>query len=171
MLIIDNPLFLLFITLGKLIFFLTLFKILNYLESKKSKNSNKASKSESKIEEKSKDLGCLESNDEFVDYKKMTNYLYDRFVTTPTSDDDYIESNISESFISEDTYAEIRNKKVEIKVEPVTSNYSDKENLYKKIEELTNNNRTEKERLLDEFNGLSREMKLLLIENILQKID
>ena len=55
-------------------------------------------------------------------------------------------------------------------VKPVENSvYSNQ--VHSKIAELTNNNRQEKERMLNEFNNLSKEMKLLLIENIMQKID
>ena len=169
MLIMENPLLMLFIALGILIFFLTLFKFLNMLESIKAKPSKKTAKAEPKKEEKPIEEKKEPAKDEEFDYKNITNYLYDRFVTNPSRDDEYIEKNISESFLNDKEYSDIRNKKVDIRVEPVVD--SSKDMLYQKIQELTNNNRQEKEKLLDEFNGLSREMKLLLIENIMQKID
>lgn len=167
MLIIESPLFLLIIALGILIFFLALFKLLELWEKYKSNNKPIAKKEPQKVEKKEPEIVW---EDDVFDEKNINNYLYDRFVVSPTIDDSFVDKQISEVFLDEKKYSEIRNKKVEIKVEPV-QNLSEKEILYNKIEQLTNNNRTEKERLLDEFNHLSREMKLLLIENILQKID
>ena len=102
----------------------------------------------------------------------MTNYLYDRFVTNPTTDDAiYYRDNISQSFLSDEKYTEIRDKKVKIDVNPVERTCCGGNKIHRKIAELTNNNRLEKERMLEEFDHLSKEMKLLLIENIMHKVD
>lgn len=162
--IIENPMLFLFIALGLLIFFLTLFKYLNKAESKKSKTEKKDSKTESVTKEEKKDS----SND--VVY---SNYLYDRFVSNPTKEDQVeYDSSISSAFLTEDEYQSIRNNKVEIKVKDTSSEsaLTEKELLYKKIESMTTENTATKEKLLEEFNSLSREMKLLLIENIMQQI-
>jgi len=184
MLIFEDPLKLLYIALGILLFFLTIFKISDFFgslkvkeKSKKNSQKEETSKSEDKKSEssESKNESVVEktaSEDVAFDSKNMTNYLYDRFVTNPTIDDSLRDtSKLSEAFLTDESYTEIRDKKVEIKVEPINSTNSYRENVYKKIQELTNNNRSEKERMLEEFNNLPKEMKLLLIENIIQKID
>lgn len=186
MLFVENPLKLLYIALGILISFLTIIKISNFFESVMTKTKSKPKKEESKTEkvkaeiksedikesksEKIEEKGVVE--DIVVDSKNMTNYLYDRFVANPTLDDS-IKDNImvSNAFLNDDDYAEIRDKKVKINVEPVQNTSYSRENVYRRIQELTNNNRIEKEKMLDEFNNLPKEMKLLLIENILQSIE
>ena len=160
MLIIENPIFLLIIALAILSFFLILFKLLNYFDSRKQKTQKTENKKEENVAQ------VEDKKEEYIE--PNTNYLYDRFVTEPTDDDAMsIDENICDAFLKDDDYLEIRNHKVDIKVEKS----DDKSELYKRIEQITNNNRIEKEKLLDEFNGLSREMKLLLIENILQKME
>lgn len=183
MLIIENPLRLLIIALCIMICLLLFFKIVNFCEKVNSKNKtkkdNKSAASDKKQESivEKKDGDAKNSDGEKVtdipfDSKNMTNYLYDRFVISPTTDDAiYYQDNISQSFLSEEKYAEIRDKKVHIDVKPVESSQYSRNHLYRKIEELTSNNRLEKEKMLDEFNNLSKEMKLLLIENIMQNID
>ena len=184
MLIIDNPLVMLIIALIIMISLLIFFKIVNFCESIKVKSKPKSdkkdavSKSEKVVASKEDNANKIKvdesekSEDIPYDSNSMTNYLYDRFVIDPTNDDPTkYRSNISESFISEEKYSEIRNKKVCINVEPVGYSNYQRSRIYDKINELTNNNRQEKERLLAEFQGLSKEMKLLLIENIMQKID
>ena len=103
-------------------------------------------------------------------YPNNDNYLHDRFVVSPTKDD-YVESKkISESFLSDTELGNIRNRNVNIHVNDVDYNLSSKQSLHKRISEMTNHNQQTRERLLDEFEGLSREMKLLIIENIIQKM-
>lgn len=184
MLIIENPLVMLIIALIIMICFLIFFKIVNFFENikvkSKPKSDKKASIAKSEKVSESKDDNANKikvdesekSEDIPFDSKSMTNYLYDRFVVDPTIDDQTkYKSNISGAFISEEKYSEIRNNKVNIKVEPVGYSNYQRNRIYDKINELTNNNRQEKEKLLDEFQNLSKEMKLLLIENIMQKID
>ena len=48
-----------------------------------------------------------------------------------------------------------------------TINKSDVEKNIDKLSDLKN----EKQKLIEEFNSMSKEMKLLIIENILQKLD
>lgn len=185
MLFVENPLKLLYVALGIMLFILALIKISNFFESliAKSKSNTKKDKpkdetvnTEKKLEDK-KELKPEKSEecvieDILVDSKNMTNYLYDRFVIDPTLDD-LIKDDIviSNTFLNDDDYSEIRDKKVKIKVEPVQTQTYSRENVYRRIQEITNNNRSEKEKMLDEFNNLPKEMKLLLIENILQSIE
>lgn len=97
------------------------------------------------------------------------NYLYDRFTLNPTSID-YVENKkISEDFLSEEEVADI-NKNIEIKVQEVDASLSTKERLHKRISEMTSHNKETREKLLDEFEGLSREMKLLIMDNIISKM-
>ena len=51
-----------------------------------------------------------------------------------------------------------------------SSSESDKNKLYNRINQMTSSNMETRERLLKEFEGLSKEMKLLLIDNIIQKM-
>lgn len=97
------------------------------------------------------------------------NYLYDRFTLNPTSID-YVENKkISEDFLSEEEVADI-NKNIEIKVQEVDASLSTKERLHRRISEMTSHNKETREKLLDEFEGLSREMKLLIMDNIISKM-
>lgn len=178
MLIIENPLRLLIIALAIMICLLLFFKIVDFFDKvrSKSKSDKKADvSSDNKAIEKKADVKSEESaisGDVPFDSKNMTNYLYDRFVLNPTLDDlTHYENNISNAFITDEKYSEIRDKKVKIEVKPVENSVYAKNQIHSKIAELTNNNRSEKERMLNEFNNLSKEMKLLLIENIMQKID
>jgi hypothetical protein len=100
------------------------------------------------------------------------NYLYDRFVTKPTMDDYMGEKKISESFLSEKEVDNIRNSNVSIRVKDVekVSSISDKASLHNRIREMTASNLENRERLLKEFEGLSKEMKLLIIDNIIQRM-
>jgi hypothetical protein len=47
---------------------------------------------------------------------------------------------------------------------------NDKSRLYNRINQMTTSNLETREKLLKEFEGLSKEMKLLLIDNIIQKM-
>ena len=144
MLIIENPLRLLIIALGIMICLLLFFKFMDFTDKIKSKakGSKKAESSEKKSEDK-KSEEVLEEDIPF-DSNNMTNYLYDRFVLSPTTDDAICyKANISDSFLTEEKYSEIRNKKVKIEVKPVENSvYSNQ--VHSKIAELTNNNRQEK---------------------------
>jgi hypothetical protein len=86
-------------------------------------------------------------------------------VTNPT-EDDCVNTNLysNNPFITEEEYTEIRNKKVKIQVKELKN-----EELSSKLDRAINHNSKEKEKLLNEFNNLSKQMKLLLIENIINK--
>ena len=99
----------------------------------------------------------------------QSNYLYDRFVDRPTSDDYIQERKISEAFMSENELNAVKNRDVKIQVND-SSLDSDKSRLYSRINQMTSSNLETRERLLKEFEGLSKEMKLLLIDNIIQKM-
>lgn len=100
--------------------------------------------------------------------KKFNNYLYDRFVVSP-SDEDFIENNKSfDGFISDEEHKNIRDRNIKIPVKD--DDISNKEKLYKRIEELTSKNFEEKEKMLKDFESLPKSMKLLLIENIMEKM-
>ncbi len=176
----SNPLQILIPIWLVLILLLLLFKFNNWVDSrpaKKKEDKPKKDKKEEtikKIDEKSSDALAVTKEPEKVEAKKDeifvgTNYLYDRFVVNP-SEEDKIDDKKSELFLSTEESEEIKNKKVEIKVKPVES-LSQKEALYRKIEEMTNKNVDERERLLEEFESLPRNTKLMLIENIIQKMN
>lgn len=178
MLLLEYPLTFLFITLGILAFFLLLFKITNYLEEKKAKSPPKDKK------EKEKDTKSSSSSDNKLEEKETiiedlpgddkNNYLYDRFVENPTKEDNIQIKSISDTFITEKDLDVIKNSKVYIKVSPVQKincGCHISNSTHEKIESIINENRSARSKLLQEFDGLSREMKLLLIENIMKKID
>lgn len=176
MLLLENPLTFLYIALGLLAFFLILFKLLNKLEELKSKKkssdskkTNDAKKSdETPKEEKSeKVLEDLPGDDK-------NNYLYDRFVVNPTNDDNIEIKTISDTFITEKDLNTIKNSKVYIKVSPVQKvncGCHISTTTHQKIENIISENKSARSKLLKEFDGLSKEMKLLLIENIMKKMD
>ena len=99
----------------------------------------------------------------------QSNYLYDRFVDRPTSEDYIQPAKISEAFMSENELNAVKNRDVKIRVNE-SSNESDKGKLYNRINQMTTSNLQTREKLLKEFEGLSKEMKLLLIDNIIQKM-
>ena len=99
----------------------------------------------------------------------QNNYLYDRFVDRPTSEDHIQERKISEAFMSENELNAVKNRDIKIQVNDSSLN-GDKSKLYSRINQMTSSNLETRERLLKEFEGLSKEMKLLLIDNIIQKM-
>lgn len=99
----------------------------------------------------------------------QNNYLYDRFVDRPSSEDHIQERKISDAFMSENELNAVKNKDIKIRVND-SSLESDKSKLYSRINQMTSSNLETRERLLKEFEGLSKEMKLLLIDNIIQKM-
>lgn len=171
--------------------FLVLFRLNNWVDDRKVSDKKKPSKNDNtikkidKVDSSASNIVTLkpeiEKNDskpsidgESVISTPYTNYLHDRFVTSPTKEDDvYFNPNISSAFLSEDEIEKIRNTKVRIRVKEDDKGNQDnpKEVLYNKIEKMTNENVATKEKILKEFESLSREMKLLLIENIMQRID
>ncbi len=179
--VVTNPLkYLAFVWIG-LIIMLLLFKFNNWVDDrtpKKKEDKPKKSKEETikKIEEKTSDSLSVTKEKE-AEKKEATktevfvntNYLYDRFVDNPTNDDKIVDKKNS-TFLSVEENEEIKNKKVEIKVKPV-ENLSQKEALYKKIEQMTSTNADEREKMLEEFEALPRTTKLMLIENIIQKMN
>lgn len=92
------------------------------------------------------------------------NYLHDRFVVSPTSIDYVDDKKISDDFLSEKELDEIHADDV------INKKKSQKENLHDRINQMTSHNKETREKLLDEFEGLSREMKLLIIDNIINKM-
>ncbi len=175
--VIGNPLKYLIPIWIAIIVFVLLFKFNNWVDARPVKKEVK----EVKKEETIKKIEAPSNSDLSISKAKVeepkpeitvtTNYLYDRFVDNPT-DDDIVDSDskYKELFLSEDENKAIRDKKVEIKVKPV-ENLSEKELLYKKIEEMTNENAVNREKLLEEFDSLPRNTKLMLIENIIQKMN
>ena len=123
MLIIENPLKLLIIALLVMICLLLFFKFMDLLDAKKKKAASKKDKKDDSAKETKEEKQPIAKDEEPVyDPKTSTNYLYDRFVMCPTTDDAMVcENKICDSFLSEDKYKQIRNKKVDIKVNPVES--------------------------------------------------
>lgn len=101
------------------------------------------------------------------------NYLYDRFVVSPTLDDEVGENGSFDGFLTDEEANEIKGRtvKVDVKdVEDISSNNSQKDKLYKKIQQMASENVENREQMLAEFEKLPKSMKLLLIENIMQKM-
>lgn len=174
----------LFIVLAVVLFGLVLlckigsfFDKLPVKESKPKKSSIKDSKSQVKIEEK-KELKenykeKIEPVQEIVidtsrKYESDTNYLYDRFVSNPSKEDVSERKSISDAFITNEEQNSIKNYNVKIDVKD--NEEDSKKVLYNRINQMTSSNMETRERLLKEFEGLSKEMKLLLIDNIIQKM-
>lgn len=101
------------------------------------------------------------------------NYLYDRFVVSPTGDDCVNEKETFDGFLTDAEAMEIRDRNIKVQVkdvEDISDSNITKDKLYKKIEAMANENIENKEKLLKEFESLPKSMKLLLIENIMQKM-
>ena len=174
--IIDNPLKYLIPIWIALIILLLLFKFNNWVDSRPVKKETKSNKEETvkKIEQpvdESLAVSRERVEESAPDIVVNTNYLYDRFVDNPPADD-YIEcdNRRKDIFLSDEESSSIKNKKIEIKVNPVET-LNEKELLYKKIEEMTNENAVNREKLLEEFDSLPKNTKLMLIENIIQKMN
>ena len=103
------------------------------------------------------------------EYQGQSNYLFDRFVERPTDVDHIENKKISDSFLSNDEFDDIKNSNVDIHIKS-TSGSNEKSALYSRISHMTSHNTETREKLLKEFEGLSREMKLLIIDNIIQKM-
>ena len=108
-------------------------------------------------------------NDPYQMNGYQNNYLYDRFVDRPTREDYIQPEKISEAFMTDNEFNAVKNRDVKIRVKD-SSSESDKNKLYNRINQMTSSNMETRERLLKEFEGLSKEMKLLLIDNIIQKM-
>jgi len=112
----------------------------------------------------------------FISNQKETNssnYLYDRFVSNPTDEDNVPIKKNANAFISDEEFNNIREHNVKIRVnevEEIEPKFTNKSVLYDKIAQMASENIETKEKLLNEFENLPREMKLLLIENIMQKM-
>ena len=194
---IDNFIELLLMVLFILALFLTLFKIGNWLEERTPREPKKKKEKVKKevlkeikdisadinISSKSKtnedisiDVSASSSSSggvsSTVEYNPNQNYLYDRFVLTPTNEDN-VQIKKNTSFIDEEEADKLRDEKLKIKVkdvENISTKDLKKNSLYSRISEMANENLQAKEKLLEEFEQLPREMKLLLINNIIQKM-
>lgn len=194
---IDNFIELFLVVLFILALFLVLFKFGNWMEERPVKEPKKKKEKVKKeivkeIKESSADISITSKSKDSVDikvdssaasssvasvssnveYYPSQNYLYDRFVITPTSDDN-VQTKKNTSFIDEDEANRLRDEKLKIKVNDVvdiSSKDLKKNSLYSRISEMANENLQTKEKLLEEFEQLPKEMKLLLISNIIQKM-
>ena len=194
---IDNFIELFLVVLFILALFLVLFKFGNWMEERPVKEPKKKKEKVKKevvkeVKESSADISITSKSKDSVDikvdssaasssaasvssnveYYPSQNYLYDRFVITPTSDDN-VQTKKNTSFIDEDEAKRLRDEKLKIKVNDVvdiSSKDLKKNSLYSRISEMANENLQTKEKLLEEFEQLPREMKLLLISNIIQKM-
>ena len=99
----------------------------------------------------------------------VDNYLYDRFVVSPTKEDFVNDSKISDAFLSTDELKSIRERNHKIQVKKEADNL-EKNKLYSKIQEMTSKNNETKERMLKEFEELPKEIKLMLIDSIIEKM-
>ena len=156
-----------------LMILLLLFRFNNWVDDRKIKEKKPKAEPVKKVEEKVE----TESN-KITEIKEEakneiivadTNYLYDRFVVSPTKDDEEESKEINSAFLSNEEADKIRNRKTEIKVGEV--HLSEKEQLYNKIEAMKSENLALKEHILSEFNTLSKEMKLMLLENIISNME
>ena len=163
--IMENPLKYLIILLIILAILLLFFKVVDYINSKNPSTSKKEKEPE-KVEKKEEIVPDKEESS-VVD---SSNYLFDRFVLSPSKEDNLIDDN-NQIFLSDKDYEDIKNRQIDIMVQEddYLSGNNDKQSLYNKIEKMANENIEHKEKLLKEYEGLSREMKLLLIENIMSK--
>lgn len=194
---IDNFIELFLVVLFILALFLVLFKFGNWMEERPVKEPKKKKEKVKKeivkeIKESSADISITSKSKDSVDikvdssaasssaasvssnveYYPSQNYLYDRFVISPTSDDN-VQTKKNTSFIDEDEANRLRDEKLKIKVNDVvdiSSKDLKKNSLYSRISEMASENLQTKEKLLEEFEQLPREMKLLLISNIIQKM-
>ena len=165
MFILENPLKCFIFSLILLALFMIYFKILSYLDSKKKAKNNK---SDSKKEDKTEN-NIQNSKEDGLNLPEVPfsgeNYLYDRFVLSPTDEDKVgVNQNANSVFLTEEEYCSIKNRKVEIKVKELEN-----EELSSRLDSVINKDTDEKDKLIREFNSLSKQMKLLLIENILNK--
>lgn len=168
--IIEQPLIALIIALGVLIFFKLLFRISNYLEklsaSKKKSDAKKDVKAEEKAVTTQSTKDEKSKTDTSVKSSNGDNYLYDRFVVTPTRDDSYRnEDSICNAFLEDKEAKDIREKKLDIHVEPLDV---EKEKS-KKVREILLKYE-DKDKLLEDFSNMPREMKLLILENIMKRM-
>lgn len=173
--IIEHPVIALIISLAVLAFFKILFAIGNYLEnlgtsSKKSDTKKDEKTVKKQVEdEKPKEENVKEEKIKPIENTKnigSDNYLYDRFVLTPTSDDiNRNEDKICHAFLEDKEAKNIRDKKLDIHVEPLDI---EKEKS-KRVKEILLKYE-DKEKLLDDFSNMPREMKLLILENIIKNM-
>lgn len=171
----------LIIVLSIIVFLLVVIKLSQIFEKfltkeKKSKNKQPEQQEKKEVVENKKSEDTTNEkqehseNNAVVDNKPKvySNYLYDRFVDNPTNADNVVDKKISEAFLSENEHHAIRDREIKIKVKETSQELNNE--LYKKIQAMANENHEVKNKLLNEFESLPREMKLLLIENIMQKM-
>ena len=120
MAIVEHPLRFLILALFLLLATFLFFKIVDFLREREGKNK-KESKSAVKKEENPSDIKKEEpvkqversTTPEHINTTSNGyNYLHDRFVENPTSDDVVINSNHSSVFLTDDEYDKIRNEKI-----------------------------------------------------------
>lgn len=176
MFLVEHPLIALIISLGILLFFKILFGLSNLLEKlqlskKKSKDNKKEEKIEpakvDKDEKSQQDAVAVQKSDGGNQKNAVeSNYLYDRFVVTPTIDDPKTcDDKISDAFLSPKDAKNIKDKKVDIRVEPVDLQKEKSSRVYEILQKYE-----DKQKLLEEFSNMPKEMKILLIENIISKM-
>ncbi len=174
MFILEHPLKALFIALGALIFFKVLFAVANYLENlggKKKPEPKKETKKEPAKEEAKpapKEPAEPPKNNTVTTTIKSNydNYLYDRFVVSPTGEDlQKNDAKISEAFLRDKEAKEIKDKKLDIHVEPLDVEKRKSARVYEILQKYEN-----KDKLLDDFESMPREMKLLILENIMKNM-
>lgn len=170
MAIVEHPLRYLIIALFVLMGTFIFFKISDFLRNKKEKKKKETKpveKKEEKVVDNKKTDEVVAKSDESEKSQSINttsngyNYLHDRFVVNPTNDDYVNKSEHNDIFLTNDEYDKIRNEKIKIRVKEDCS-------LGNKVNAIIKGDNSEKERLLGEFNNLSKEMKLLIIENILK---
>ncbi|MGN0961833.1 MAG: hypothetical protein ACI4PF_06535 [Christensenellales bacterium] len=201
--VVDNPIELLIYVLIFLAVIMVLFRFQNWMDSRPVKEKKKEEKKETKTEvvketvkEEKKDINIKIDKDEIVkevkdqvysevsaDIRKginnnlqnggYSNYLYDRFVNSPTIEDSVDEKKTFQSFLTDEEVSNIRDRDIKINVkntEDISKSSIKKDKLYDKIEQMVYENLETKEKMLEEFEKLPKSMKLLIIENIMQKM-
>lgn len=176
MFIVEHPVFSMIVALAVLAFFKILFWIGDFLSNLGNSKKSSPAKKEDKKEEKKEDKAPAKTDN--VTEKEIpkvnnatkadtsSNYLYDRFVVTPTNDDkNNCYQKINDAFIEVKQADAIKNNKVKIKVEP--ANLEIEKN--KRIQEILSNAES-RQKLLDEFSAMPKEMKIMMIENLIKKM-
>lgn len=174
MFIVEHPVLALVITLGILIVLKTLFALSNYIEKVLASKKPTAKKEDKPVETKPvSDNTPKESNEKAVPKNNTAktggncdNYLYDRFVVAPTRDDQTrSHDKICNAFLEDKEAVDIKNKKLDIKVEPLDLEQEKSQRVHEILMKYEN-----KDKLLDDFENMPREMKLLILENIIRKM-
>lgn len=170
MFIVEHPVTALIIALLVLLSLKIIFGLSNLIEKHKSKSKSDKKEEVKKEDNKSSDESKTKTEGKSSESKGTygnENYLYDRFVISPTNDDSNRNCDkICNAFLNEKEANDIRDKKLDIHVEPLDI----EKQKTKKVYEILQKYDDDKEKLLDDFSNMPREMKLLILENIMKNM-